>query len=70
MSYKVDHTLPTFLDPKLNSHSDFLTIAFNQISQLVLNLLDENRERTLCLRQLEMAHFYAQKSLSNPKELI
>jgi hypothetical protein len=70
MNYIVDHTLPNYVEPTLKQQSEFLTVNFNQLTQLFCNMVQRSRESTLCLRNLEMAHFYAQKALDNPTEPI
>jgi glutaredoxin 2 len=62
------HGLPQFRTPDARALSKQITQSFNEMTQLVQNSAEMSRELTLCIRQLELAHFYAQKAIVKLKE--
>jgi hypothetical protein len=68
MNQYFKHSLPKFNDKESREKSKFITETFDQITQIIHNLADPSREHTLCIRNLELAHFYAQKALEQTKD--
>ena len=62
------HGLPQFRTQEARALSKQITQSFNEMTQLVQNSAEMSRELTLCIRQLELAHFYAQKAIVKLKE--